>query len=185
MFSLVISLVSAFIVQPFIWWIFGIGMTIVGVIQFARYKYLNRGVYGVGIFTVGTFITLGQYLEMYFPLASIVTNFIGFIVSIPLMVVFYYWKEGQKNVEIRIRHEKDTVGIDNKRTFIENIRIFNRFIQLFKTTDKEWKWTFRIKKSYAMLYQELNQKELKNAIDFTILQEVTLNRNEYDQTKAN
>lgn len=184
LFSLLISAVSAFIVQPYLWLVTGIILAVFGVIQFAKYKYHNRGVYGMGTFTIGVFVALGQYLELYIPLASIVVNFIGFICSIPLMVVFYYWKEGQKNVEVRVKREREVLS-DNKRTFIQKIRILVRFLQLFKTTNKEWKWSFRLKKSYALLHQEQNYQGSKNAVDFAILQEVTLNRNEYDQTKAN
>lgn len=179
-------MISAFIVQPYIWIVIGGVLAIIGAIQFAKYKYHNRGVYGIGTFTLGVFIALGQYLELYIPLASIVVNFIGFIVSIPLMVVFYYWKEGQKKVEVRIKRERDNLAdTQNKRTFIEKIRMIQRFFQLFETTNKEWKWSFRLKKSYALLHHELNNQSKKNAVDFTILEEVTLNRNEYDQTKAN
>lgn len=179
-------MISAFIVQPYVWLVIGCVLAIIGATQFAKNKYHNRGVYSMGTFTVGVFIALGQYLEFYLPLASIVINFIGFIVSIPLMVVFYYWKEGQKKVEVRVKREQeDLVNTPNKRTFIEKIRIVQRFLQLLKTTDKEWTLSFRMKKSYAMLHKEMNLIAEKNAIDFTILQEVSLNRNEYDQTKAN
>lgn len=181
---MIISLISAFVVQPYVWLLIGIVLVILGAMQFAKYKFHNRGVYGIGTFIMGLFISLGQFLEFYMPLASIVTNFIGFISSIPLMIVFYYWKEGQKNKQVRIKQEKESVVV-KEETLLEKLKFCYKIIKFFKDTGKDLSFWKRLGNAYVLADKEKNYVELKNAVDFHFIQEVQLNRNEYDQTKVN
>ena len=102
----IVSLFSAFLVKPYIWLIIGLFYSGYGMYSLAKNRYRNQGVVAIAIFANGLFIALGQYLERFFPIVSIFTNLLGVIASFLLMVVFYYWKEGQKKQEIIIRQTK-------------------------------------------------------------------------------
>ncbi|MGA5691364.1 hypothetical protein [Cytobacillus pseudoceanisediminis] len=93
--SYFIALISAFAVFPYVWLPIGIVLALMGAWWLYRYKYKNRGVLAIALFTNGTFIALGQYLEFIVPAISILVNILGAILTIIMMLLWYYWKEGQ------------------------------------------------------------------------------------------
>lgn len=181
----IVSLVSAFYVKPYLWLVIGLLFTIYGMYSFTQNRFLNRGVASVAIFTNGIFIALGQYLEFYIPIASIFTNLFGFFASFPLMIVFYYWKEGHKKQDIIIRQKKVEVVI--KTSPVERIKIFIRILrelQQFKKTHSVSPW-FSLKYTIIKtIYLDQNIRK-NNAIDFTLGRRATLERSEHDQTSRN
>lgn len=151
----------------------------------SNHLYANKGLIGVALITNSIFIGLGQYLEFYIPLISFITNILGVVLSIFSIVVFYYWKEGQRHVEVRIKNEKIEEVIQ-KPSLIGRIKLFITLSKKYKKLVKEKGYSkiLAIQFLYVEYQEEKMKKEEKNALDFILGKEVILQRNEYDQTSS-
>jgi hypothetical protein len=156
---------------------------LIGIFLLSNYLYANKGLIGIAIITNSTFIGLGQYLEFYFPLASIVTNLMGGILSFVAIVVFYYWKEGQRHIQVRIKNEK-VQETTKKENPLKKIKFLFQLLRKQRKLVKEkgYSNSLAFQFIYVEYQEEKSKAEEKNALDFILGKEVTLQRNEYNQT---
>lgn len=181
----VISLVSAIFVFPYIWLPVGVMLALIGVFWLYKYKYKNRGVLAISIFTNGTFVALGQYLEIIVPAISILINILGVIMSVLMMLIWYYWKEGQRHVRIRVKNEKVEEDSENHNPgFFEKAKFILFLIKKQEKYRKEKGYSriLAFQFAYVEFQEEKRKQEEKNALDFVLGKEVILQRNEYDQS---
>lgn len=178
------AFISALLVNPYLWIPIGLMMATLGLVGLYQYTYKNHGVVALAVFTNGTFISLGQYLETIVPAISILVNFIGILLSILMMVVWYYWKEGHKQVNVRIKREKVDSVPKAELSAIEKLQLFISFITRFKELVKVKKYSplLALQFVYVEHQEKLHYKEEKNSLDFILGEEVLLERNEYDQS---
>lgn len=179
----IFSLVSAIIVKPY--WSISIAVIylLIGIYIMSNFLYSNKGLVGIALITNSIFVGLGQYLEYYIPLISFLTNILGAALSIFSVVIFYYWKEGQRRVQIHIRNERleDTQKKASKFSKILIVlKLFKRQRELIK--EKGYPKMLAFQFAYIESLEEKMKKEEKNALDFVLGKEVILQRNEYDQS---
>ncbi|MEQ2529170.1 hypothetical protein WMO40_21075 [Bacillaceae bacterium CLA-AA-H227] len=148
-----------------------------------NYLYAKKGLVGVALITNSIFIGLGQYLEYYVPLISFITNILGAVLSIFAVVIFYYWKEGQRHVEVQIKNEK-VEEVTKKLSLYEKIKLLIGFITRYRRLRKEKQYStvLALQFLYIEYQEEKYKKEEKNALDFILGREVILQRNEYDRS---
>lgn len=184
--SYVFSLFSALYVFPYIWLPLGIMFTLLGLFWISQYTHRNRGVVSIALFTNGTFISLGQYLETVVPAISILVNILGVILSFVMMLIWYYWKEGQRHVQIRIKQEKAVEEVQKDTNIFQKIKVFIRLLKRQRSLVKEKGYSSKLAFQFAYIeYQEEKDKqEEKNSLDFILGREVILQRNEYDQSQG-
>lgn len=182
--SYFIALISAFAVFPYVWLPMGIVLALMGAWWLYRYKYKNRGVLAIALFTNGTFIALGQYLEFIVPAISILVNILGAILTIIMMLLWYYWKEGQRHVQVRIKKEKIEEPSTDNTSPLAKIKILIKLLKKYRKLVKEkgYSHVLAFQFVYVEYQEEKNNKEVKNALDFVLGREVVLQRNEYDQS---
>jgi hypothetical protein len=169
-------------VKPYLTFSIVIIYSIVGIYILSNYLYANKGLVGIALITNSIFIGLGQYLEFYVPLASFVTNILGALLSFFSIIVFYYWKEGQRHVQVRVKNERaEDIIKKNKPSSIKiGYQLLKRQRQLVK--DKGYSQLLAFQFAYVEYHEDQIKKEEKNAIDFILGREVILQRNEYDQS---
>lgn len=111
------------------------------------------------------------------------TNFLGIILSVISVVIFYYWKEGQRRVQIRVKNEKAFEPVRNK-TFLEVIKIAFKIVLRTISIKKEkgYSLILAFQFAYVEYHEDQMKKEEKNALDFVLGKVVILQRNEYDQS---
>jgi hypothetical protein len=183
--SYVISILAALMVLPLIWLPTGIILTIFGGIFFYKYRLHNAGLISIAIFTNGVFISLGQYLEYYVPAISIPVNIFGSVFTFPIMLIFYYWKEGQRRVEIRVKQEKLIEEELPKFNAWDKFRLFLKLRKRKKQIAKSkgigniLAWQY----AYVEYKEEIEKQDELNSLDFILGKEVILQRNEYDQNQ--
>jgi hypothetical protein len=183
--SYVISILAALMVLPLIWLPTGIILTIFGGILFYKYRLHNAGLISIAIFTNGVFISLGQYLEYYVPAISIPVNIFGSVFTFPIMLIFYYWKEGQRRVEIRVKQEKLIEEELPKFNAWDKFRLFLKLRKRKKQIAKSkgigniLAWQY----AYVEYKEEIEKQDELNSLDFILGKEVILQRNEYDQNQ--
>jgi hypothetical protein len=184
-FSYLAALISALFVFPYLWVPLGISYLSIGLFGLFRYKYRKRGVVSIAIFTNGTMIAFGQYLESYIPGASIPVNLVGSVLSFLMMIVWYYFSEGRRHVEVRVKQEK--VMKEEPKSSFENIRTLIYFIKKTIEFRKNNGYPFFLAFQfvYVEYQEEKSTKSKKNALDFVLGVEVKLQRNEYDQSPEN
>lgn len=179
------SFISAMLVMPFIWIPVGIGYALLGLFWLYLYKYKNRGVVAMGIFTVGTFVAFGQYLEFYLPAASIVVNLFGSVLSLGMMLIWYYFKEGQRRLEVRVKKEKFETEQIKEENIFDKIRHLKKILTLQKEVKKDTDYSswMAFETAYVQYFEEIERQNQKNAVDFNLMREVVMMRNEYDQSQ--
>lgn len=180
--SYLIALISAFLVFPYLWLVLSLILTALGGFYLYKYRFNNTGVSAIGIFTNGVFIALGQYLENYVPAISIPVNLFGAALTIPMMILFYYWKEGQRRVEVRVKHEKaEEIVVDmsiwQRYKVFRNIRKRKNELMVEKKIPTLLAWQY----AYVEYREALEKEKEVNALYFVLGREVVLERNEYDQ----
>lgn len=181
--SYALAFVSAMLVIPWLWIPIGIVTLLMGLAGLYFYRFKNRGVVAMGLFTVGTFVAFGQYLEYYLPAASIFINIFGVALSVIMMVLWYYFKEGHKRKEVRVKKEKFEVE-EMKVKEVGSVRFLWRVIRRYLKVKKAHPygnvdaWAI----AYYEVDKELTDKPRMNAIDFDLARKVAMVRNEYDQT---
>lgn len=184
--SYVFSLLSALFVFPYIWLPLGIVFVLLGLYWISQYTHRNRGVIAIALFTNGTFISLGQYLETVMPAISFLINILGVVLSFVMMLLWYYWKEGQRHVQVRIKQEKVDEEIKKDTNIFNTIKLLFYLKKRQKNLIKEKGYSRKLAFQFAYIeYQEEKEKkEEKNALDFILGKEVILQRNEYDQSEG-
>lgn len=177
----VFSFISVFLTKPY--WIISIAILylFIGLFLLSNYLYTNKSLVGIALITNSVFVGLGQYLELYFPLASIITNLFGGILSIVSVIVFYYWKEGKRHVQVRIKNERQ----EEKPTKDGSLSKFKVFIRLLKrqralVREKGYSHGLALQFAYVEYQEEQRKSEEKNALNFVLGREVILQRHEYD-----
>ncbi|WP_019156940.1 hypothetical protein [Robertmurraya massiliosenegalensis] len=155
---------------------------LIGAYLLGKYLHGNKGIIGIALITNAVFIGLGQYLEFYISLISFVTNIMGVILSFIVMVIFYYWKEGQKHYEVRIKNEKVEEELP-KVSIEEKIKLLITLLKKARKYHKEKGYSKKLAFQFAFveIQEEKSKVEEKNALDFVLGKEVILQRNEYDQ----
>ncbi|MFS0783494.1 hypothetical protein [Bacillus sp. 1P06AnD] len=183
-FSYGVSIVSAIMVLPFIWLVIGVILAVLGGSWLFVYKYNHKSVPAIAIFTNGVFTALGQYLESVFPASSILINTLGMVLTIFMMLLWYYWKEGQRHVEVRVKKEKVIDEPAEANSIFERLRFLLSLRKRQKQLMKEKQYPSVLAFQFAYVEHKENEmkKEEKNALDFILGQEVELKRNEYDQS---
>lgn len=177
------ALITAMLIIPYLFITIAMIYLLVGIYNFVKNMYSNAGLLGMALITNSIFIALGQYLEFYFPLSSIATNVFGVIASIVTVLVFYYWREGQKHVKVRIKNEKRDESIQ-KVSILDRIKFLATLIKRQRqlVTDKRYSQMLALQFAYIEYQEEKTKKEENNSIDFVLGKEVILQRNEYDQS---
>lgn len=148
-------------------------------------KFDSAAVMSVGLIMNSLFYFLAVYLADYFKPFAIIITVAGAFISFVVMFFYYFWKQGKKRVEFIVKQEQ--LDIYKKVTLRERISNFFKKISDMRSIHaraKEIQSTGLAKRfSYQQAYVEHVRKEAwtapKNAIDFAILKEVQLNRNEY------
>lgn len=150
-------------------------------------KFDMAAVFSIGVIIISMFYTLGVYLSSYFKPLAIFVPIAGMIFSLIIMFFYFFWKEGKKRVEFVVKNE--TADIDEKATLQERVKGFIEAIIAFNTIRKQAKEQrsnghskiFSYQLAFVNYQREKSFVTPKNAIDFAILKEVELNRNEYSE----
>jgi hypothetical protein len=131
------------------------------------------------------FYFLAVHLSNQFKPLGVFITFAGTIVSFIVMFFYFFWKEGKKRVEFVVKHERidetEKITIKDRlislREKIKNLKLIHTRAKVIQAEGQSKKF------SYQLAYVELKRKQAwkapKNAIDFAILKEVELKRNEY------
>lgn len=149
-------------------------------------KYDSAAVMSVGMMTNAMFYFLGVYLGTYFkPFATIITIG-GMLLSLVVMFFYFFWKEGKKRVEFVVKQERfdsnKKPSIRERWTNIKGsisiMKSIHRRAKELQESEGLGKW-FSYQMSFVEHERKANWKAPINAIDFPILREVEMNRNEY------
>jgi hypothetical protein len=180
--SYLLAFISAIVVFPYLWLPIGLLFGLLGAFWLYKYTHKNRGVLSVAIFTNGTFVALGQYLETVVPAVSIIVNILGVVLTLVMMMLFYYWKEGQRHVQVRVKQEK--MVIEEEISSFEKLRLFITLLKKQRTLIKSKGYPKLLAFQFALVeyHEERANLAKNNAIDFVLGKEVILQRNEYDQS---
>lgn len=177
------ALIATVVIKPYLFIPLSLIYLLIGVYVLINNLYSNTGLMGVMLLVISTCIGLGQYLDFYFPLSSFLTNIFGAMFSLVAVVVFYYWKEGQRHVKVRIKNEKVDDSIQ-KVAILERIKFLASLIKRQRQIVKDKGYSQLLALQFAYIeYQEEKMKiEANNLINFVLGKEVLLQRNEYDQS---
>lgn len=136
---------------------------------------------------LGMFFGLGAYLRTIGMIFGPLSMVLGLILSLVAMFFFYFWKEGRKRVEFVVK--KELAEEVKKKNFKQQIQELNErlkysitFLKRVNSYRKQGhSWHFSFQLVYVEQLRKAQWKEPKNSIDFSILKEVKLDRNEYDE----
>ena len=176
--------------SPFFSWVGAIfistGVIGYGVYRINKNKFDMAAVMSIGMVMNALFYFLGVYLaDVFKPLALVIT-IAGAFISFLVMFFYFFWKQGRRRIEFIVKQERADIQVKPtvkeryakiKKFVLNLISIHARSKQLQATGETKWF-------SYQLAYVEYARKEEweapKNALDFAILKEVELNRNEYN-----
>lgn len=155
-----------------------------GVFAVKKYMYELKAMFGIGIVIMGLFYGLAAYLATYFFFLGPFISFLGVGVSLFVMILYLFWQVGRKRVNYIIKHEP----LDSASAKEKGLK--NYWKKLKHTVNLIKQYRYHRKNGHSRVFslqlvyvEELKRKEYegpKNALDFTILREVELQRNEYD-----
>lgn len=181
--SYIASLISALFPYLIVWLPIGLCLAIISLIWLVRYKFKNRAVLSIAMFTNGVMIALGQYLETIVPAISLLVSLLGGLLSLLMMVVWYYFKEGKRHVEVRIKREVEMVEYSEQQSIRDRLRELRMIKKRAKELSLEGcEKILAYQIAWVEFAEEKALKEEKNSLDFVLGREVYLSRNEYDQS---
>ena len=150
-------------------------------------KYNSAAVFSIGIFVLSLFYFLGVYLSSYYKVLSLFITTAGVIFSLVMMFFYFFWKEGRKRLEFIVKQDREEDITQERATLKERLNKARQTINKLQEIRKKAKEhqneghskLFSYQIAYVEFERNANWKEPRNSIDFTILKEVKLNRNEY------